>query len=120
MRVYIAIKDAVPGQPESLYELGFMIQGRKTIFFVASAYICYCLGGCIIYFMTFGDTMGQLVASVTGGSLGSEFYCSRYFWVLILAVFLLTVVMKEELAELEWLAIVLFACCGLFIFCDVF
>ena len=58
MRVYLALKNAVPGQLESLYELGFMIQGRKTIFFVASAYIVFCLGACIIYFMTFGDTMG--------------------------------------------------------------
>ena len=64
--------------------------------------------------------MGQLVASVTGGSLGSDFYCSRYFWVLILALLYLAVIMKEELAELEWIAIVLFACCGLFILSDVF
>ena len=56
---------------------------------------------------------------MTGGSLGSDFYCSRYFWVLILAICLLAVVMKEELAELEWLAIVLFVCCGLLIFSDV-
>ena len=55
-----------------------------------------------------------------GGSLGSDFYTSRYFWVLILAAILLVVVLKDELAELEWLAIVLFVCTGLFIFCETF
>ena len=78
------------------------------------------LGLCMIYFITFGDTMGQLVASfVDGASLNSDFYTSRYFYILILAAFLIAVVLKKELAELEWLSIVLFASLGLFILCDV-
>ena len=74
----------------------------------------------MIYFITFGDTMGQLAASfVDGGHLGSDFYTSRYFYILILAAFLTVVILKKELAELEWLSIVLFASLGLFILCDV-
>ena len=37
-----------------------------------------------------------------------------------MAAILLVVVLKDELAELEWLAIVLFVCTGLFIFCETF
>ena len=64
--------------------------------------------------------MGQLVASfVEGAELDSEFYTSRYFFVLILAVLLIAVILKKELAELEWLSIVLFVSLGLFILCDM-
>ena len=120
INLYLGIKDAVPDRPESLYELGYMIAGRNTIFIIAATMIVNSLGLCMIYFITFGDTMGQLVASfVEGAELESEFYTSRYFFVLILAVLLIAVILKKELAELEWLSIVLFVSLGLFILCDM-
>ena len=70
----------------------------------------------MIYFITFGDTVSQFVASfIDGAFLGSDWYTSRYCYIVILGVFLLIVVMKKELAELEWVSIVLFVSLGLFI-----
>ena len=120
INLYLGIKDAVPDKPESLYELGYMIAGRNSIFIIAATMIVNSLGLCMIYFITFGDTMGQLVASfVDGAALDSDFYTSRYFFVLILAALLIVVILKKELAELEWLSIVLFVSLGLFILCDL-
>ena len=120
INLYLGIKDAVPDKPESLYELGYMIAGRKTIFIIAATMIVNSLGLCMIYFITFGDTMGQFVASfVEDTELDSEFYTSRYFFVLILAVFLMGVILKKELAELEWPSIILFVSLGLFILCNM-
>ena len=63
--MYLYIKDIVPDHPDSLYELGFMIMGRKSIFLLASILIINSFGLCMIYFIVFGDTAGQLVASFT-------------------------------------------------------
>ena len=117
--LYLGIKDAVPDSPTSLYELGYMLVGRKSIFIIAVTMIINSLGLCMIYFITFGDTLGQLVASfVKDGELGSVWYTSRYFFVLILAALLIIVILKKELAELEWISIVLFVSLGLFILMD--
>ena len=43
------------------------------------------------------------------------FYTQRWFFVLVIAVLLLPVILKKELAELEWCSWVLFASIGLFI-----
>ena len=117
--LYLGIKDAVPDKPTSLYELGYMLNGRASIFIIAITMIINSLGLCMIYFITFGDTMGQLVASfVDGAELGSEWYTSRFFYVLILASLLIVVILKKELAELEWISLVLFVSLGLFILMD--
>lgn len=69
----------------------------------------------MIYFIVFGDTSGQLFGSFGGQELEAVWYSSRYFYVLILGAVLTPVVIKKELAELEWLSIVLFVSIGLFI-----
>jgi amino acid permease len=43
------------------------------------------------------------------------FYAQRWFYVLIIALLLLPVILKKELAELEWCSWVLFGSIGLFI-----
>ena len=116
VRLYLATKDACPDQPESLYEIGFLIIGRTAIFLLGFIYSIASLGLCMIYFITYGDTLGQLVASlVEGESLNSIWYTSRYFYILILAGLLSLVILKKELAELEWISVVLFICLFLFI-----
>jgi len=44
----------------------------------------------------------------------------RYFYVLILAAALTPVILKKEIAELEWLSFVLFGAIGLFILVNLF
>lgn len=33
--IYLRVKDLIPDQPESLYEIGYMVLGRSAIFYVA-------------------------------------------------------------------------------------
>ncbi len=65
--MYLGVKDLVPDKPDSLYEIGYMILGRKSIFVLASIFIINSLGLCMIYFIVFGDTAGQLAASFVAG-----------------------------------------------------
>ena len=57
-RLFLAIKDACPDKPESLFEIGFMILGRSSIFIQAIILIVNSAGLCMVYFIVFGDTSG--------------------------------------------------------------
>lgn len=71
----------------------------------------------ILYFVVFSDTTAGLVASLTNHTKGDTFFCDKWFYVLILASMLTPIVLKKELAELEWLSVILFASIFLFLFC---
>ena len=90
--LYLWIKDIVPDSPESLYEIGYMIVGRASIFLLGSVFFLNSVGLCMIYFMVFGDTGGQLAASFTDSEeLDSIWYTSRWFYDVILAGLLLPI-----------------------------
>ena len=113
--MYLYIKDLVPDSPDSLYEIGYMIMGRKSIFLLASILIINSFGLCMIYFIVFGDTAGQLAASfVDGETLDSIWYTSRWCYSVPLAAVLLPICLKKELAELTWISYVLFISLTLF------
>lgn len=115
--LYLGVKDIVPDKPDSLYEIGYMILGRSSIFVLASIFIINSFGLCMIYFIVFGDTAGQLAASFTDGDylLGDIYYTSRWFYSVPLAAVLLPIVLKKELAELAWISVVLFVSLTLFV-----
>ena len=56
--LYLYIRDIVPDKPDSLYEIGYMIVGRGSIFVLGSIFFINSFGLCMIYFMVFGDTLG--------------------------------------------------------------
>ena len=114
--LYLYVKDLVPDHPESLYEIGYMLMGRASIFVLASTFIVNSFGLCLIYFSVFGDTAGQLAASFTNGEYGLDdiWYTSRWCYSVPLAVFLLFIVLKKELAELAWISYILFVSLGFF------
>jgi amino acid permease len=60
--MYLYLKDLVPDSPDSFYEIGYMVHGRGSIFFLCSVFIINSFGLCMIYFIVFGDTAGQFVA----------------------------------------------------------
>jgi len=115
--LYLYIIGIVPQPPDTLYALGYMIYGRKSIFVLASINIINSFGLCMIYFIVFGDTAGQLTASLVGGDakLGSDWYTSRYCYSVPLALLLLPVILKKELAEFAWVSYVLFVSLALFL-----
>jgi len=63
--VYLALKDIIPDKPESLYEIGYMVIGRPSIFLLAIVLIINAFGLCMLYFIVFGDTAKAFVASIT-------------------------------------------------------
>jgi len=113
--LYMAAKDIVPDKPESFYEIGYMTMGRNSIFMVGLAQFINSFGLMLVYFIVFGDTTAQLVANVANGGVMDIWWCERFFYVLVLALLLAPVILKKELAELEWLSWVLFGAIGLFI-----
>lgn len=113
--LYLAGKDLVPDKPESMYEIGYMVMERKSIFMVGVIQFINSLGLMWLYFIVFGDTSGQLFANMFNDGATDVFYGQRWFWILVIAVLLLPVILKKELAELEWCSWVLFASIGLFI-----
>ena len=116
-RMYLAIKDSLPDRPESLYEIGYMLVGRSSIFIIAGVLIINSFGLCMIYFIVFGDTFGHLMASLldNGHAFDTIYYTERWFYDLILAALLVLVILKKELAELAWVSYVLFGSLGLFV-----
>jgi len=62
--LWLASKDVVPDKPESMYEIGYMVMGRPSIFMVGCIQFINSLGLLLLYFIVFGDTAAQLVANI--------------------------------------------------------
>jgi len=62
--LYLALRELIPGKPNSLYEIGFMLQGRKSIFIIAAVTFVVSSGLMLIYFIVFGQTCAQLVGAL--------------------------------------------------------
>lgn len=119
-KLYLKIKAKVPDKPESLYEIGYMLVGRNSIFMIAAICVVNAFGLMLIYFIVFSDTAKQLVSNVSGAEIDAEFYTSRYFYVLSLAALLVPVVLMKELAELDWVGMTLFVAIGLFVIINAY
>ena len=65
-------KDLCPGRPESLYELGFILFKRPSIFIISGLISISGLGISMIYFILFGKTLSYFVNSITGGGFINE------------------------------------------------
>ena len=62
----------------------------------------------MIYFIVFSETSAQLIGGIFGGKeLGDVWYSSKTVYVIALGIGLGPIVIKKEIAELEWLSILL-------------
>lgn len=112
--IYMVAKDRIVGQPESFFEMGYLLYGRAAIFVIASVLVITGLGLVTLYFIIFGDTLAQFMAGLMGQVEGDSFGCSRELYVCILGFLLLFIIFKKELAELSFLTFILFGCLGAF------
>ena len=99
--LYLKAKDLMPGKPESLYELGYMLMARKSIFLLSGTLVLNSLGLVMVYFIVFSDTMKSVAMdafSITENDEGFKHYLAgKQFWILALGVLVLPICLKKEL-----------------------
>jgi len=54
----------IPGKPESLYEIGYILFQRKAIFMISGILVLNSLGMVMVYFIIFGKTMGGIYGAI--------------------------------------------------------
>ncbi len=64
--LYLKVKDMLPGKPESLYEIGYILQARTSIFIISSILAFNALGLCMVYFIVFGSTVKSIAEDLIG------------------------------------------------------
>ena len=122
--LYLKAKDFIPGKPESMFEIGYVLYKRSAIFFISFILSIYAFGLCMVYFIIFGKTMGKIVASIAFGLdvdietlEGSRYFFShRTPYIVGLAVLQLPIMIKKELQELHIIGVGLFTAIMIFIF----
>jgi amino acid permease len=96
-------KDLCPGKPESLYELGYIVFKRPSIFILSALIAILGLGMCIIYFILFGDTCGSVLGALFGFNNVSTFYnganleFTRTVYIIVLSILLSPIMLKKQL-----------------------
>jgi len=118
--IYLKAKDLIPGKPESMYEIGYMLVGRSSIFMLSVILVLNSLGLCMGYFIIFSNTFASFVKDVADidakatGFLG--FLIKKYLWIILLGIAMLPLILKKELQELHIVSLSLFFALLLFVF----
>lgn len=115
--LYLKAREMCPFGPQSMQEVGFVILGRPSIFWISFIILINSIGLLIIFFSVFGDTAASMIAAIfypTDSKL-NHFVTTRGCWVLILAFLLIPFIMMRELAELKAVSIALFSAAILFV-----
>jgi len=114
-KLYLAAKDLTPNKLESLYEIGFVILGRKSIFFIAAIISIMSFGLMMIYFIVFGDIFASIISQVSfdgscdpAGNGNDSIWTKRATYAVILGLMLTPLVLKKELKELKIVSVILF------------
>ena len=59
--LYLNTKDLIQGKPESLFEIGYMLFHRSSIFFISAVLAINAFGMVMIYLITFAGIMQSIV-----------------------------------------------------------
>lgn len=90
-------KDLIPGKPESMYEIGYMILERKSIFIISGIILLNMIGIVTVYFLIIGNTCASLFADISSKSVGDNFWVDKSLYILVTALLLLPVICMREL-----------------------
>ena len=114
-KLYVGAKDLMTVPVESLFEIGFLLWGRKSIYIISVIIWLASTGLMMIYFIVFGDISRSIVKQLFYDSTTSNALTHRWLYVLILGLCLLPLVIMKHLKELKIISITLFVAIGLFI-----
>lgn len=112
--MYMALRNILPNKPDSLYEIGFELLGRRAIFLNAFVNFVMSTGLMLIYLIVISATLAQATGNFFGLAVGDAWFCSRPLFVLLIGLGLTFVIFKKEIAHFDWLSKLLFT--SIFIF----
>ena len=99
--LYLKAKDLIPSKPESLYELGYILLGRPSIFFISGCLTLNSFGLLMVYFIIFADTMSSIckdVFKISDEETGFRYLLAiKQSWIVLLGIGLLPVILIKEL-----------------------
>lgn len=109
--IYMKTKDFIPGKPESMYEIGYYLFGRKIIFMISFMLALLNFGTIIGLLKIFGGICGSLVLD-TFPSVYPDSWCIFLtydsFWMIGLCIFITPICLKKEMEELYIVTVLLF------------
>lgn len=94
--LYLKAKDYLPGKPQSLYEMGFILFNRSSIFMISAVLTFTSFGLIIIYFMVFSGTFSALILDLTS-ICEDSFWAGKTIYVVGLSILLIPLAIKKEL-----------------------
>lgn len=115
-QVYLASKDLIPGKLDSMYEIGFMVTGRSSIFIISTIIAINSFGLMLIYFNIFSKISQSIAISLFFDNVVihqkqidhiSNFFATKSFYVLIFSSVLFPFVIRKELKELKIVSLIL-------------
>ena len=104
--LYLRAIEYLPGKPESMFEIGYLLFRRTGIFIVAFVVIFNSFGLILIYFITFGDTAHKIFHDVRrlSGHNDDNIWTAKATYIIILTACLTPVALLKELQELKLLS----------------
>ena len=118
--LYMKTKDFIPGRPESMYEIGYYLFGRKIIFVISFMLALLNFGTIIGLLKIFGGICSSLVRdifSVDDQSSGfAIFMTNESVWMIALCLAITPICLKKEIEELYIVTVLLFCAILAFFF----
>ena len=118
--LYMKTKDFIPGKPESMYEIGYYLFGRKIIFVISFMLALLNFGTIIGLLKIFGGICSSLVRDIFSVDDKSSsilvFLTNENFWMIALCLAIMPICLMKEIEELYIVTVLLFAAIMAFFF----
>jgi len=88
----VQAKDFLPGRPESLYEIGYHLFKRMSIFMISFIITFNSFGLMIIYNIIFGDVLSGLVKNVSDEDI-PKIWVEKWTYCVMLTIILTPLVL---------------------------
>jgi len=110
--LYMKTKDFIPGKPESMYEIGYYLFGRKIIFVISFMLALLNFGTIIGLLKIFGGICSSLVVDIflvnEDSGKFARLMINDSFWMVVLCLGITPICLRKEIEELYIVTILLF------------
>lgn len=112
-------KDILPGKPESLFEIGYLLFKRKSIFMISVVLIICSMGSVMVYLIVMSQISASLIKDMFGIGPSTEgfahLFTLKQTWVIIYSAIMTPFCLRKDMEELQIVSIILFFTLDVFI-----